>query len=71
MYIIPFAIKHENTFSSVWLEIVCTYSWGKMKSRRRMSIMKDLIQVWTADFLNGNFFNRRAQTCIFKSWMNK
>lgn len=52
-------------------KLVCTYSWGKMKSGWRMSIMKDLVQAWTADFFNGNFFNRRAQTCIFISWMNK
>lgn len=52
-------------------KLVGMYFWGKMKGRWRMNIMKDLIQARTADFFNGNFFNRRAQTCIFKSWMNK
>lgn len=47
------------------------YFWGKMKGKWRINIMKDLIQTWTADFFNGNFFNRRAQTCIFKNWMKK
>lgn len=39
----------------------------RQNSKWRTSIMKDLIQARTDDVFHGNSFNRRAQTCIFKS----
>lgn len=68
-YSIPLLLN-EKTHSTV-CKLICTYSRDKIESKWRTSVMKDLIQAWTDDVFNGNFFNRRAQTCIFKSWINK
>jgi len=46
-----FVTECGNTSAVCSWKLVCTYSWGKMKSGWRMNVMKDLMQAWTDDFL--------------------
>lgn len=48
-------------------KLVCIYFWGKMKCRWRINIMKDLIQAWTADFLNENFLIEEHKHVFLKA----